>query len=92
VEARSPHTLPTLISTTIITLIPDCHTGSNPDPNPNPVRQDEITAMIAKMGENLSLRRVNWLEVDEGVVSTYIHTKTAEGIGRLGVMVALEVS
>lgn len=51
---------------------------------------DAITAMVAKMGENISLRRSVWLEVPEGVVSTYIHNKSADGMGRMGVLVALQ--
>jgi len=52
--------------------------------------QDAVTAMIAKMGENITLRRTAFLEASGGVVSSYIHTQSAEGLGRMGVLVALE--
>lgn len=52
--------------------------------------QDGITAMVAKMGENINLRRASWVQVSDGVVSSYIHTKMAPGLGRMGVLVALE--
>lgn len=53
--------------------------------------QDAVTAMIAKMGENITLRRTTFLEASAGgVVSPYIHTKMAEGLGRMGVLVALQ--
>lgn len=52
--------------------------------------QDAITSMVAKMGENITLRRTTWVEVSDGVVSAYLHAKTAPDMGRLGVLVALK--
>ncbi len=51
---------------------------------------DQITRLIAKIGENMTLRRVEKLESPEGVVTSYIHSATAEGLGRIGVLVALK--
>ncbi|MGX1306324.1 elongation factor Ts [Amorphus suaedae] len=51
---------------------------------------DEITEAIATIGENMALRRVAVLSVSEGVVATYMHNAVADGLGKLGVMVALE--
>ncbi len=51
--------------------------------------QDEITNMIATIGENMQLRRAARLSVDEGVVATYVHNAVSPGVGRIGVLVAL---
>jgi len=53
---------------------------------------DQITRLIATIGENMSLRRVEKLESPEGVVTSYIHGAAAEGLGRIGVLVALKGS
>lgn len=52
--------------------------------------EEELTHLIATIGENMSLRRAAYLEVSQGVVVPYIHNATAPGLGRLGVLVALE--
>ena len=52
--------------------------------------QEQLTHMIATIGENMSIRRVQTLSVDKGIVSSYIHTALAPGIGKIGVLVALE--
>ena len=51
---------------------------------------DQLTTMIAKVGENMSLRRTGFLEVSEGVVADYMHNQVAPGLGKIGVLVALE--
>jgi len=51
--------------------------------------QDEVTNMIATIGENMQLRRAARLSVDEGVVASYVHNAVAPGLGRIGVLVAL---
>ena len=53
---------------------------------------DAITDAIATIGENMTLRRSALLTVNQGVVSTYVHGKVAEGLGKIGVLVALESS
>jgi len=51
---------------------------------------DQITRLIATIGENMSLRRVAKLEVSEGVVASYVHGAVADGLGKIGVLVAME--
>ena len=51
---------------------------------------DELTQKIATIGENMSLRRMQVLEVSNGAVVPYMHNATADGLGRIGVLVALE--
>ena len=51
---------------------------------------DELTHMISTIGENMNLRRVQTLSVENGVVCNYMHNATAAGIGKIGVLVALE--
>lgn len=50
---------------------------------------EEVTAQIARIGENLSLRRMQRLEVEEGAVISYIHNAASDGMGKIGVLVAL---
>jgi len=49
-----------------------------------------LTDNIAKIGENQSLRRAAILEVKEGVVVPYVHNQVVPGLGKIGVLVALE--
>jgi elongation factor Ts len=51
---------------------------------------DELTNKIATIGENMSLRRMAMLSVGSGSVVPYMHNSTAPGLGRIGVLVALE--
>src|ERR1700728_1461591 len=51
---------------------------------------DAISGTIAKIGENMTLRRAAELSVGKGVVASYMHSSPAEGLGRIGVIVALE--
>ncbi len=51
---------------------------------------DTITAAVARIGENMGLRRSALLKVEDGVVATYVHNAAADGLGRMGVLVALE--
>jgi elongation factor Ts len=52
--------------------------------------QEALTENIAKIGENQSLRRAAMLEVREGAVVSYVHNQVAPGLGKIGVLVALE--
>jgi elongation factor Ts len=52
--------------------------------------QEKLTDNIAKIGENQSLRRAAVLEVDEGAIVPYVHNQVAPGLGKIGVLVALE--
>ena len=51
---------------------------------------DELTQKIATIGENMTLRRMETLTVGNGRVVSYIHNATADGLGRIGVLVAIE--
>jgi elongation factor Ts len=51
---------------------------------------DALTALVAKIGENMSLRRTASLTVSDGVVATYVHSSVSPGLGKIGVLVALE--
>ena len=51
---------------------------------------EELTHKIATIGENMSLRRMAALSVGSGAVVSYMHNATAAGLGRIGVLVALE--
>lgn len=51
---------------------------------------EEVTNHIAIIGENISLRRSTVLEVGQGVVASYVHNSSAPGLGKIGVLVALE--
>ena len=51
---------------------------------------EELTQLVATIGENMSLRRVRVLRVRQGAVATYVHQPLRPGLGRIGVAVALE--
>jgi elongation factor Ts len=52
--------------------------------------QEKLTSNIATIGENQSLRRTAVLQVGDGVVVSYVHNAAAAGLGKIGVLVALE--
>jgi elongation factor Ts len=51
---------------------------------------EKLTSLVATIGENMSLRRGVGLSVGQGVVATYVHNAAAPGLGKIGVLVALE--
>ena len=51
---------------------------------------DTLTGLISTIGENMNLRRSAYVSVENGVVIPYIHTATVPGMGKIGVLVALE--
>ena len=53
---------------------------------------DELTDKIATIGENMDIRRSLVLEVSEGVVVSYMHNAVVDGLGKIGVLIALESS
>ncbi len=61
-----------------------------PFPGTDRTIEEELTHLIATIGENMTLRRVGKLKVQNGVVCHYIHTQVAPELGRIGVLVALE--
>ncbi len=52
--------------------------------------EEQIKEMVATIGENMALRRTATVAVRQGVVADYVHSKAVEGLGRIGVLVALE--
>lgn len=52
--------------------------------------QDELTQIIATIGENMNLRRMASLSVSSAVVASYVHNAIAPNLGKIGVLVALE--
>jgi elongation factor Ts len=51
---------------------------------------DELTQLVATIGENMNLRRARVLKVGSGVVATYVHNTLKPGLGKIGVLVAME--
>ena len=51
-----------------------------------------LKKLVGKIGENMSFRRMNKLTVSDGVVAGYIHNSVTDGMGKIGVLVALESS
>jgi len=51
---------------------------------------DSISETVAKIGENMTLRRAAELSVTKGAIGSYIHNAVSEGLGKMGVLVALE--
>ncbi|HLI23184.1 MAG TPA: translation elongation factor Ts, partial [Stellaceae bacterium] len=52
--------------------------------------EEELTHLIATIGENMSIRRMARLHVPHGVVMSYVHNAVALNLGKIGVLVALE--
>ena len=53
---------------------------------------EELTQKIATIGENMTLRRMDKVTVEAGVVVPYLHNAVADGLGRIGVLVGLNSS
>ncbi|MGX9144617.1 translation elongation factor Ts [Mesorhizobium sp. 128a] len=53
---------------------------------------DTIKDAVGTIGENMSFRRSTKLSVAHGVVANYVHNKVADGLGKLGVLVAIETT
>lgn len=51
---------------------------------------DELTNLIAVIGENMTLRRLTHISVKNGVIASYIHNKTSPSLGKIGILVAIE--
>jgi len=54
--------------------------------------QEELTRLIATVGENMTIRRARVLRVPAGTVATYVHNAVKPGLGKIGVLVALEAA
>jgi elongation factor Ts len=61
-----------------------------PYPGTSHTAAEELTQLIATIGENMNLRRARVLSVGSGVVATYTHNTLKPGLGKIGVLVAIE--
>jgi len=52
--------------------------------------EEHVKEMVSTIGENMSVRRTGDASVTEGVVAEYVHNKVADGLGKIGVLVAIE--
>ena len=64
--------------------------AASPYPGTGRTVAEEVTQLVATIGENISLRRSTALSVSDGVVAAYVHSPVASGLGKIGVLVALE--
>ena len=53
---------------------------------------EQLTHLISTLGENLILRRVYLCRADSGILASYVHNTLAPGLGRIGVLVAVDTS
>jgi elongation factor Ts len=81
----------------LVKMIADVALGTGPDvakilaaPIGDRTVSDAINETIAKIGENMTLRRAAALSVGKGVVASYVHNSVSDGLGKIGVIVALE--
>ncbi|MGC8534018.1 MAG: translation elongation factor Ts [Rhizomicrobium sp.] len=65
---------------------------SHPHEDQGASLSDTLTALIAKIGENMSIRRATVLGVNPGVVASYVHNASGPELGKIGVLVALTSS
>jgi elongation factor Ts len=61
-----------------------------PYPKKNVTVADRLKELVGTIGENITLRRTAALKVNDGVVATYVHNQATPGMGKIGVLVALE--
>jgi elongation factor Ts len=52
--------------------------------------EEELTHLVATIGENMTIRRAAVLSVKQGVVATYVHQALRPGLGKIGVLAAIE--
>jgi elongation factor Ts len=63
-----------------------------PAPDGDGCVSDVISRLSARTGERINLRRSAFVSVTHGVIASYVHSAAARGLGRIGVLVALESS
>ena len=81
----------------LVKMIADVALGTGPDVNKilgakagSISIADAISDNVAKIGENMTLRRAAEVSVSKGVVGTYVHSSVTDGLGRMGVIVGLD--
>lgn len=60
------------------------------DANSGKTFGERLTDMVARIGENMSLRRTKVVSVNNGLVCSYVHNVARDNLGKIGVLVALE--
>jgi len=50
----------------------------------------QLQEMVGTIGENMTVRRSKTLSVSDGVVASYVHSQVTDGLGKIGVLVALQ--
>ena len=63
---------------------------STPYPDQDRSVEEQLTHLIATIGENMSVRRMSVLSVKSGIIATYMHNAVSDGLGKIGVTVAIE--
>lgn len=56
----------------------------------NSIIKDELVNLIAKIGENIKIRRIAYLENTNGIVANYIHNQQNENMGKIGVIISID--
>ena len=56
----------------------------------NSLIKDELVNLIAKIGENIKIRRIGYLENTNGIVANYIHNQQNESMGKIGVIISID--
>lgn len=79
----------------VATLALDCSGDldklqTRPFPGTDRNVEDEIKQLVVTIGENINLRRTSSLTVNTGVIGMYVHAAAIDGLGRIGVIVAIE--
>jgi elongation factor Ts len=81
----------------LVRMIADIALGTGPDVEKikqakvgDVTAEDAINSAIAKIGENMTLRRAAEVSVKAGAVGSYVHNTISEGLGKIGVVVGLE--
>jgi elongation factor Ts len=64
--------------------------GAAPFPGTARTVAEELTQLVATIGEHMTIRRARRFSVKRGVVATYVHNAVKPGLGKIGVLVALE--
>jgi len=62
---------------------------ARPFPGSSRTVGEELTHLVATIGENMSIRRAQMVSASPGVVASYVHNQVAPGLGKIGVLVAL---
>ena len=52
--------------------------------------KDALVNLIAKIGENIKIRRIAYIENSKGVVANYIHNQQSENMGNIGVLISID--